>query len=414
MLNSGRSSQSERGQVIILLAAGLITLLAFVSLAIDGGMYLSDRRDAQGSADAAALSAARAACLGEDPAAAAVFAASLGGYSNTGDKSVTVYAPPMNGEYAGVSGYYEVVISTVTEGAFLKLFISEGLVNTVRAVTTCEDNSTNPAIIGSALVSLNPDAPAAFLANGNPNVTVTSGGIFVNSDNPVAMDVHGNNAEVTADSIAIVGGAYLKNPDNVNPIPTTGVKQITNPFDELSPPPKPAGPCTTVSLSSSSNVTIDPGLYCSISVAGNAALTMNSGVYWIETGDVRTTGGGSIYANEVLIYMGPNAGGFDVTGTGDFAITPPTSGDFAGMAFFQDPANSNTFKIAGNGDNTSMAGSFLAPAALNKIVGNGDLNVSAQMIGDKIQCSGNGDITITHDPDGNYHVSLPITISLME
>jgi uncharacterized membrane protein len=48
----------ERGQVIILLVAGLITLLGFTALAIDGARVLSEQRQLQGVADTAAFTAA--------------------------------------------------------------------------------------------------------------------------------------------------------------------------------------------------------------------------------------------------------------------------------------------------------------------------------------------------------------------
>jgi Flp pilus assembly protein TadG len=53
---------SEKGQAIVYLALGLVVFLGFVALAIDGGMVLADRRDAQNATDASALAgAARAA-----------------------------------------------------------------------------------------------------------------------------------------------------------------------------------------------------------------------------------------------------------------------------------------------------------------------------------------------------------------
>lgn len=50
---------SERGQVLFLIAL-MIGLLAIVGLAIDGSMFLSDRRHAQNAVDMAALAGALA------------------------------------------------------------------------------------------------------------------------------------------------------------------------------------------------------------------------------------------------------------------------------------------------------------------------------------------------------------------
>ncbi len=51
----------ERGQVLILVVVGMVAMMGFAALAIDGGMTLSDRRNDQNAADAAALAGGKAA-----------------------------------------------------------------------------------------------------------------------------------------------------------------------------------------------------------------------------------------------------------------------------------------------------------------------------------------------------------------
>ena len=50
--------RSEQGQVILILVAGIISLLGFSGLAIDGARLFSERRTAQGVSDTAAFTAA--------------------------------------------------------------------------------------------------------------------------------------------------------------------------------------------------------------------------------------------------------------------------------------------------------------------------------------------------------------------
>jgi uncharacterized membrane protein len=47
--------QNEKGQVLVILTVGIVVLLGFAALAIDGGMLYSDRRHDQNVADNAAL-----------------------------------------------------------------------------------------------------------------------------------------------------------------------------------------------------------------------------------------------------------------------------------------------------------------------------------------------------------------------
>jgi hypothetical protein len=53
-----RHNQSEQGQAVILLALGMVGLIAFMALAIDGGFALLQRRIAQNAVDGGALDGA--------------------------------------------------------------------------------------------------------------------------------------------------------------------------------------------------------------------------------------------------------------------------------------------------------------------------------------------------------------------
>ncbi len=59
MMQHGDRRQHESGQAIIIFAIFLTVLLCFVGVLIDGGMYYVERRDMQGTADAAVMAAVR-------------------------------------------------------------------------------------------------------------------------------------------------------------------------------------------------------------------------------------------------------------------------------------------------------------------------------------------------------------------
>ncbi|MGB7874939.1 MAG: pilus assembly protein TadG-related protein, partial [Anaerolineales bacterium] len=54
------NSNSERGQVLVIIAIAIIGLVGITGLAIDGSIILEDRRHAQNAADTAALAGALA------------------------------------------------------------------------------------------------------------------------------------------------------------------------------------------------------------------------------------------------------------------------------------------------------------------------------------------------------------------
>src|SRR5688500_13776884 len=97
--------KSRRGAVVVLVAVCLAVILAFVAIALDGGGLLERRRQAQATADAAALAAAEDLFRnypknkGLDPsgtAAARAYAiAAANGFSGDGTQStVTVRLSP--------------------------------------------------------------------------------------------------------------------------------------------------------------------------------------------------------------------------------------------------------------------------------------------------------------------------------
>ena len=59
MFSALRTPTRERGQMLVIVALGLTVLIAMAGLIIDGGMALSNRRQVQNAADAAALAGTR-------------------------------------------------------------------------------------------------------------------------------------------------------------------------------------------------------------------------------------------------------------------------------------------------------------------------------------------------------------------
>jgi len=76
------SKHTESGQALVLLVLGLVGLLGFTAVAIDGGQMYSQQRRAQNTADNAALAAALRATQGLDYVAEALSIADSNGYDD--------------------------------------------------------------------------------------------------------------------------------------------------------------------------------------------------------------------------------------------------------------------------------------------------------------------------------------------
>ncbi|MBM4407453.1 MAG: hypothetical protein FJ038_02350 [Chloroflexi bacterium] len=119
----------QRGQALVILALALVAVVSAAGLLVDGGMAWANRRQAQASADTAALAAAKSFGSTSDvtsaTAAAEAIAAQNGfpdSYTDCGGKKkndgVQVSQPPTSGPNAGKDGYVEVTVQRPMRTSF--------------------------------------------------------------------------------------------------------------------------------------------------------------------------------------------------------------------------------------------------------------------------------------------------------
>ena len=111
--------------------------------------------------------------------------------------------------------------------------------------------------------------------------------------------------------------------------------------DELASPPvlrsNTALPITT-------DTTLQPGIYTSVTVSDGATLTLDEGVYVFRTtAGLTVEDDSTVVGDGVTIYLGcasypaPCSGAgarFRVRDDGRFLATPPTGGEYAGLSIF--------------------------------------------------------------------------------
>ena len=161
---NSRSRSSERGQVLVLFAGGLIALLLVAALAFDVGMMLVERRDEQNAADAAALAGARH-VLTDEPAAeaAARQIAQMNGFDDAdANEVVNVFIPPLHGRYVGLPGFIEVQIEASRPSIFGGVVGRANWPIGAFAVATNSQNLTFPF----SMLALNPTECKAIHVSG--------------------------------------------------------------------------------------------------------------------------------------------------------------------------------------------------------------------------------------------------------
>lgn len=345
------------GQVIPLVVICFGALMGFAGISVDVG-FLEYRQTAQQAAtDAAAIGGAQVLahdnCSTAGQAAAKIAAqndAATNGFTNSvGGVSVTPNSPPLSGPYSGNSCAISVQIGTTSvQTFFARLFGYNGMPETTQAVGTVNANGgaciyllsmntwssfNSPVNVQAQTCPIDINFSADFdggtiaspfigYAGGSPNY----GGTTFTMAHPAAM------LPVADPCPQIPGCAYLA----ANPPSQTscsGLNEAAN-----GPPVQPG--CYTYLNFSGGSVTFEPGVY---TITGN-----------MNTNNTNLSGSG------VTFYI-PSGGNPPQWDNATISFSPPTSGNYAGVLYYQVPSNTNEPDF--NGPNVNLQGLIYCPGA---------------------------------------------------
>jgi len=412
----------ERGQVLIILILGFVGLLGFTALAIDGGIIYSERRRAQGAADAASLAAALAKIKSGDWQAAALSRAYDNGFDNNGaTNTVEVYNPPVSGPHAGSGSYIQVIITSEVNSAFAHFVFSGPLKNTVEAVSRV--HVEQPIAPGYALYATSEHECEAIWFTGGGSMDIYGGGVFSNSgasaDNCASGRQGGASSITVHDGFKIeVAGKFRYDPDSgaVNPPPDQFVPQQRLPAVPL-PDCSGLPDWGEVIIKDEASGALQPGRYSSISLGSNGVATMDPGLYCVYGSNGIKANGGSLTGAGVVMYM--QVGAFDLGGntvvqlsaeTTRGVLVDPSGNDWAGMLLYVDPLNTSDVKIITGTSNSYYEGTIYSPSSACDYRGTGDNLRLTQLICNTVTVTGNATMTLTYDP--NLTFKLPARIDL--
>jgi hypothetical protein len=349
-LSSTTDKSPERGQVLVLFAGGLITLLIIAALAFDVGMMLVERRDQQNAADAAALAGAR--FVLSDPAKAEPAARQLamdnGFIDADPDEIVNVFIPAIHGRYAGLPGFIEVQIEATRPSVFGGIIGKAAWPVGVFAVATNAQKLEFPF----SMLALDPTACKAIQVSGQGDVNAV-GTIQSNSSgedcpgDPISFSrTGGSEINVGVDIYCRASGPIQdEGSGDMDCTPAANSFALPDPLRDLPDPAKPilADPILPFghSLStpngcpgSSAPATelapavcnpgggtpsndyrgkawiMFPGLYPGgINVTNDATVYLMPGIYWIGGGGLGVQTGASIVTIGTNIDGTPNVAG---------------------------------------------------------------------------------------------------------
>ena len=435
----------RRGTIIVIVVLILAVLVGMVGMVLDAGQLMNAHRQVQNAADAGATAAALELLRGRSSSIAAAAATTfVQQYNGLGAATVGVSIPPASGPHAGNANYAEVTVSNSLQTRLIQVLGGA----TTRTVTARAVAGWEGVNISGVIMALDANARPGINLTGNGSLRVngtvvvnsnggglTERGVPINNGNSgYAIETSGN-GNLQALDVESVGGvnspSKITNYSGSGQSPLhTGVPAQSDPFEFLAPPTTANGAVATnfgtIKLSGNESVTLQPGVYNSISASANVTVTMQPGIYVIKGGGIDLSGNATINGSGVMIYntgsdynvntglpdsgdgsAAPPAGGgatfgaLSISGNGSLKLTAynNAASPFDGMLFYQRRLNTQTIDLSGNAALDSMLGTVYAKYAELNLSGNGTMNT--QFAVDRLNFTGNGNLVL--DNTGHHY-----------
>ncbi|HXG39818.1 MAG TPA: pilus assembly protein TadG-related protein [Candidatus Limnocylindrales bacterium] len=362
------TERADRGQVFVLFALSLVTIVLFAALAFDVGSMALQRRDQLNAADAAALAGARylipqpattqgrCSLLSSPPravSAACEIAAENGYRDGENNATVTVNIPPVQSStFRGLPGFIEVIIGSRQPTIFGGIAGAAGWNVGAAAVAANQHGLELPfsmlaldptlcaalKVAGSGVVTANGTVqvnsncvPDALLTSGQGTLTVTAEGATCNAVGEITVN---NNA--TLDCVQREHSYAITDPLRNLPAPPVpdiapAIQQVSGPSKSIpahcpgntTKPPDPKNPqtCTFGGSYDGTAWRVYPGYYPGGLSFGKGMYYLEPGIYYIGGGGFRAAGGAvrsvdpgtTSFGGGVLIYNS-EAQGYDNAG----------------------------------------------------------------------------------------------------
>jgi hypothetical protein len=276
------------------------------------------------------------------------------------------------------------------------------------------------------LHALNKNATDTIALAGSFTLDAPGCQVIDNSSAACALDFTGAAGRLTAGSVSVAGTSCGHTSDS-SPAPQQG-PQVSDPLaskytaiPQASWPTCGAAPSgNTWGISGGKSYTAPGGtaaitLFCYSSGTDKIKtdVTMNPGTY-IFTSSLALQGSGSLTGSAgVTIYLAAPGGNMNMggSGTSNLSLIAPTTGPFANVAIYQEPADTNPVSLTGT-PISLLKGIVYLPSAELDLGGNTTQTLNSDLIVNKLSVSGSASLTLT---DLSATTNTPLhTIALVE
>lgn len=483
--NASRVHDDEQGLILVFVVIMMAVLLGVLALVVDIGNARQQRRQAQTAADASALAGAEvietfgpgfdgspsqwtsvvqqvkgyakqnfgvtnAEWVGCSDPSALTYKPDAGSSNSCISADFSLWSAPLPGDPVNTVNRLRVRLPQRTIKTFFGAVLGANTLSTgatsMAAVTRTSRTITNSIDVTTpggpcALCVLAPNGLALDGQNGD--VTITGGGVVVNSTagtaaslNPnghVKLNTPGNTIGGPNAPANFTGGGYSPTPVHKDPVadPLANVPQCGNGGlgDGTTTTPPAACPTNVISQNAKSldpvacpigktPPCLSPGIYLK-GIEGSH--TLLPGVYVLKD-DITLNGNDLLQGDGVTLYMACSGypspcaantagAGIKTTGNGALKLTAPsTTGHvYKGLVIFADRNNTAVQTFRGNGTNESgpqsgSSGTIYLKSGTLDLRGNG-YTLASMIITNKFSMNGNPSaVTIAYDLDKNFYV----------
>lgn len=399
-------TKNENGQILVLLTLGIITLLGFTALAIDGGRVLGEKRHIQGVADTSAMTGALYIAYLDHVASSAELEAAKAqaldrAAQNGYDPSQVTITITKDSKYY----YIQADIVSNVQPTIAQVVYNDDFDVVARTIARVEIYSLFG--LGQAFYAKNPTACQAIDHSGSADITLIDTGVFSNSNCVSASKCTDNSITITGSAtfdgniMTAAGGVCVAKPEDVV------VDQIITNVEQQTLPELDEPDCTGMPARTLVAGTNQPGIYSGgMKMVSGASWDLEPGLYCLD--DDLEINNGVLTGDNVMFYLRGNAG-MHING-GDVNLTAPQEDPWTdssgtawnGMLIYQAYGNTDTVILNGNAG-SYFEGTIFAPDANCRINGSGATNaLNIQVICDTISFIGTADMYIVYTGEDKY------------
>jgi len=340
----GRYGRDRRGNVATLVALLIIPLAGILGVATEAGNWYAVNRGAQNAADSAVIAAAQNGTINSGGTTYITEARSVSSNFGFIDGANSTTVTPVNNQPcpapATGSSCYKVTVSRVLPVNLLRVVgYSATQTVTASAIAGLVNNTTNYCILALSATG------TGIRINGGPNVDFTGCNLMSDSSGGSATNCNSQNPGAAV--VSAVGTADV----NCGQVAHSGASSVPDPYSGLATTNASdlADSCGGAYAGTTWNSTTSNFKAC-----GNVTLTSNvtlpaGTVAVIQTGSIDLNGFTLSGAGVTLAFNTP-AGQANVvpfaTGTGTLNFSSPTSGNWSGVAIYQNRQNGSSATLA--------------------------------------------------------------------